>query len=129
MQIFDYRIELLTPRRAKKISLQIWGDLKNNPSLKSKKDLPYYNRLQSYEAGCPLCSIFHTTTRLGISGCIKSDCPLKGCIRGDADYIAWFNADTDEGRQKAAETIYNKISDWEAPIGIFKSKIIITKVR
>ena len=100
-----------TKKWAKELSLEVWVYLRDHSGLRSKSDLPFYEKIINITNECPLCHIFW---RYG--GC--KGCPLE-CLNDDEKlsssslYYQWHNAHIGEDRAKYAGLIYDKIAAWD----------------
>lgn len=100
---------MITKKRAKKLSLEVWGYLKDHPEIKSKHYLPnkLISKIKNMESWCPLCQY-----------CEEQDLPCKDfcplCFHGSCYYyFKWDEALSNKSRQKWATKIYDSINDWE----------------
>jgi len=100
-------------RTAKRLSLKVWGYLKEHPDCDKKSQLPkeLLTRIIILDCQCPLCEYFHKAKS---PGCIL--CPLHYITCENYECIDWFNwenATHNSDRKKCAEDIFNKIKAWE----------------
>jgi hypothetical protein len=97
----------MTPRKAKKLSIEIWTFLSEHPECDSKYYLPtkLLKKVDKLPFKCPLCALFYE------DGAICLQCPLKRCNNG-SDYGRW-ERESFEGKKKHATKILEAIKAWE----------------
>lgn len=97
----------MTPRKAKKLSIEVWTYLSEHPECGSKDYLPIklLKKIDKFPFECPLCALFHEDEA------ICPQCPLKRCNPG-SDYWLWGRQDF-VGRKKYATKILEAIKAWE----------------
>ena len=91
-------------RWAKKLSLEVWGYLKDHPEIKSKCALPpeIWDKIKSLVFNCPLCVLYSDKKCKG--------CPLGNC-GSESAYCRWLWFPAKQ--QQAATEIYNRIKEWK----------------
>jgi len=99
----------MTKKRAKALSLEVWGYLAEHPELDSKWQLPYHlhKKISRYIFECPLCELFFNVEKIQCYGC-----PLKHCRKG-SPYYKWSSANEKSFRRRFAQQIVNIIQAWE----------------
>lgn len=128
----------ITKEEAKRITLEVWQYLADDPSIDSKLDhrVPHVNELKEMRNNCPLCQLFLVQGLDRLWRC--NGCPLAGdggsfgfgCVE-DSPYGRWENAylqvkeeyefqddaglpqRAEEIRESAALEIVNKVKAWE----------------
>lgn len=102
----------MTPKRAKKLTLEVWKYLALHGEIRIKQDLPKHllKSIDKLRCKCPLCELYyhHSGT------CPK--CPLWNCVEGSA-YKRWYTAgqnvtDPAIARQEAAREIVRIVEAW-----------------
>jgi ferredoxin len=99
-------IKLLKRIWAKRLSLKVWGWLKDHPKVEFKPDLPnkLYKKIENLENRCPLCEIKSP-------GFCESVCPLD--CKSMSEFNGWANSGNNyRQRKQCATNIYNKIKAW-----------------
>ena len=100
----------LTKKKAKKICLEVWKWLRDNPDIGDKADLPekIYSKISGLDCYCPLCVLYR------LPDC--NQCFLKKVRSGvgNCDYFyKWNNAKTSKTRKKYAGIIVEKVKAWQ----------------
>ena len=95
----------LTKKKAKKICLEIWECLRDNPEIDTKMDLPkkLFNKIKEMRGECPLCDYMSCS----------DGCPLQTYHSGCHDFENWCDALTKRGRKKHAGIIVKKVKAWK----------------
>ena len=103
-----------TYQEEKDLALKMWRFLRDHPSVRCKTSLPSFitSKLAVYETKEPVCEVFK-------DWCDEEkphNCPLQPCLDGEATYLAWYNAVTDEERKEAASKIVKRLEKWNGEI-------------
>ena len=98
---------MITAKKAKKLTLEVWRYLRDHPEICEKKDLPdnLYKKIKSFICECPLCEAFKNVP--------CNNCPLKYCETRSKVFSDWKWAKTDKARQQAAAKIVELVEAWE----------------
>jgi hypothetical protein len=100
----------MTAKTAKRKTVKLWQYLTEHPEICEKQDLPkkVFAVVKECFNHCPLCAYNEMT----YFGHMCSNCILKSCSE-DSLYERWCRSETNEERQKAAQAIVDKVSEWE----------------
>jgi hypothetical protein len=98
--------KIMTPEKAKSVTLEVWEYLAEHPEIVCKKDLPkeLFSKIKNLKRACPLCELFL------IPNC--SGCPLKQCSFG-SPYDKWSRGITKAARKNNAQKIVEAVRAWE----------------
>jgi hypothetical protein len=108
---------IMTEKRAKELSLEVWRYLAEHPTIARKDDLPkkLWKKIRVLESSCPLCELFEYDCR----SAAMAKCPLllakECCFKIDSLWEKWRGScfsDT-ETRREAAAGIIKIIEGWE----------------
>ncbi len=104
----------MTKEKAKKVSLEIWGYLRDHPKCMTKCDLPkqLLKKVENVLNECALCSLFYDTDN------ICTGCPLsvgdRGVLGCHEAYDKWgFSNNSERKRVQGASEMIKLIEAWE----------------